>query len=322
MGCLFSKTDARELQMAPEKARKLHARVPSRMWCVSERDFDDFVRRVRRAHKSGKIKNDFDPVTGQQNELHDDPNYGPNMHAVNKYVIIPRTRRKGGMSWALMKNRRGHPISFFVTHAWKEGVYEFARKVKHQWPQGMFMWCCFLANPQSWDYPALKQLLGEREDLQDSPFMLALSATTLSRFVIVPNATESLYTRLWCVAELKKAMELELQRRFIYIAKDPLCEGARRNRVHSERIDSMVSRATCTDPADETRIRAYISGFEGELQNTISQLANIRNMEKMRLVDRADTYAYGAARESALISSDIENEMQESLDFKNEMLNL
>ena len=35
------------------------------------------------------------------------------------------------------------------------------------------MWCCFLANPQTWQREDLNELLGQRDDLMDSPFMLA-----------------------------------------------------------------------------------------------------------------------------------------------------
>lgn len=255
---------------------KMHDRVPPWMWCVDEHAFDRFLAVVRHAHANDMIKNDADPITGLPNKFHDNPQVGPNMHVVNKYVIKAKTHSAGGMSWALMERPEGQMISFFVTHSWKEGVYEFYRKVRYNWPSGMSMWCCFLANPQSWQASELKRLLGQKDDLSDSPFMQALAAPCIQRFLVVPNCSESLYRRLWCVAELKTAMEIEIGmgRPFIFVAKDPLEKSYGPRRVES--VASMISEAKCSDIDDEIRIRKFIQGHEENIERMIVQIAKGR----------------------------------------------
>lgn len=194
------------------------------------------------------------------------------------------------MSWALMLSPEGLDGEFFfVTHSWKEGVYEFSRKVVNHWQrQDLSMWCCFLANPQTWDREELNKLLGERFDLSDSPFMLALSASQLHSFVVVPNVTESLYCRLWCVAELWKAMEVEKQRGspLIFVAKDTVKKAPDAKGGTKDSISTMLQHATCSDENDEKRIRAYIQGNEHHLQDEIKNLAiKAKQREKMEKME-------------------------------------
>jgi len=212
------------------------------------------------------------------------------MHSVNGAVIKPRTQEAGGMSWALMLSHEGLDGEFFfVTHSWKEGVYEFSRKVVNHWQrQDLSMWCCFLANPQTWDREELNKLLGGRFDLSDSPFMLALSASQLHSFVVVPNVTESLYCRLWCVAELWKAMEVEKQRGspLIFVAKDTVKKAPDTKGGTKDSISTMIQHATCSDENDEKRIRAYIQGNEHHLQDEIKNLAiKAKEREKMEKME-------------------------------------
>lgn len=180
----------------------LHQRVPASLWCVTEADLDSFVALVSLAHKQGKIPDDPD----YPNQFHDKCNIGPSMHQVDKYVIQPLTLARGGMSWALMQHPDGLPIDFFVTHCWAEGVYEFYNRVKRNWPSGKNGWICFLANPQSWCSSDLSELIGSADDLSDSPFVKALEAPTCSMMLVVPNATVSIYTRLWCIEEARRAI--------------------------------------------------------------------------------------------------------------------
>merc|ERR1719210_1663015 len=105
----------------------------------------------------GRIFNDRSKRTGEANPHHDNPMIGPNIHTVCKYMIAPVTRLEGGMSWALALHPEGIPVDFFVTHSWSEGIFEFGLKVLESWPPGApNMWCCFLANPQSWGREHLK----------------------------------------------------------------------------------------------------------------------------------------------------------------------
>eukprot|EP00913_Durusdinium_trenchii_P009081 g8537.t1 len=229
------------------EGRRLHERVPPCRWCISRCDFQDFVAEVVETHRAGRILNQPNPRTKEPNPFHDDEHVGPNMHAVNEAVIRPRTARAGGMSWALMLSPEGLSGEFFfVTHSWKEGVYEFSRKDTEN------------------ETPAdLNQLLGQSFDLMDSPFMQALSSQQLHSFVVVPNVTESLYCRLWCVAELWKAMEVQKLRGDGRMIQDNVKDS---HKVRPTEIATLIHGATCSDVNDEKRIRAYIAGKEQHIQ--------------------------------------------------------
>lgn len=286
------------------RGRELHSTVPAHRWCVTRDDLDHFVDTVQEWHRRGDIPNDPDPVTGLPNPHHDDPKIGPNLHMVNKYVISPVTLASGGMSWALMLREEGLPIDFFITHSWQEGIYEFHKKVSESWPPGVrHAWCCFLANPQPWDRDDLKELMGSNPDLSDSPFAEALGAPSCQMLLAVPNVTESVYARLWCVEEARRAITAGLP---VWVATDrgilhwPLgCKNIQEasdilssGRLHRSRAwceedvyakehaqDQLaarfrtVLRARCSDPDDEKRILASISGREREIDGVIRRLA-------------------------------------------------
>jgi len=258
-----------------EEGLRLHYEVPASRWCITRDDFAQFLEEVLAKHHAGRIQNRPRPQTEELNPFHDDMEIGPNMHCVNLDVIRPRTAMAGGMSWALMLNPSGLESDFFfVTHSWQEGVYEFCRKVLNHWQdEALSMWCCFLANPQTWHRQDLNQLLGNRFDLTDSPFMQALADERLHSFVVVPNVTESLYCRLWCVAELWKAMEVQKLRgqSMIHVAKDTVKPAHKARPV--ETISAMIHGASCSDENDEERIRAYIAGNELHIEDMIKDLA-------------------------------------------------
>lgn len=53
-------------------------------------------------------------------------------------------------------------------------ILEDVDQVLNHWENdALSMWCCFLANPQTWQREDLNELLGQRDDLMDSPFMQA-----------------------------------------------------------------------------------------------------------------------------------------------------
>merc|ERR1712137_84213 len=138
------------------------------------------------------------------------------MHAVNEHVIIPITRTRGeAKSWALMlhpkglqcdKGGRGSQQLTFVSHNWNEGVYEFCSKMLAYIFKCDLFWICFLANPQAWDSRDLSLLLGSEP--WQSPFARTLKHA--DRFYVVPNASESVYKRLWCCYEIFIAVGLGL----------------------------------------------------------------------------------------------------------------
>lgn len=127
-------------------------------------------------------------------------NVGPNIYEVNESYIKPRTLLAGNTSWALMLHPAGLRCDTYVTHAWSEGVFEFLIKIRKMRPwRSHHIYICFLSNPQNAD---ISNLLGE--DPMDSPFAHALLMA--ENFLVLPNHTVSIYTRLWCVFEIHVAM--------------------------------------------------------------------------------------------------------------------
>ncbi|CAE8630709.1 unnamed protein product [Polarella glacialis] len=294
---------------------ELHRRVPAHMWCVTEADIDEFVKKVALAHASGRIPNDTHPVTGKNNEAHDHPLFGPSIHMVVKYVVVPESQAAGGMSWALARHPHGLPVNIFMTHCWEEGIYEFHRKVKRYIHGGIsertmletgtdsrpatpHIWCCFLANPQCWPRQDLKELLGQ--DPMKSPFAKALMAKNDTGELLVEcvwlmsNRATSIYTRLWCVLELKIAMDLGLPIVFSLsrasgageLRKGELTRNPRQamrlNGVHlgSYSVTDQlllgfdgVQHAECSDPDDAKLIREVVQGSEGQLDTLIERIS-------------------------------------------------
>jgi len=175
----------------------LHRKIEPSRWCITRSDLDAFELDVLELWSKGGIpENPYHP-----NARHCDPNFGPNIHEVNEHYIKPCTLGAGGMSWALMRNPKGLKCDVFVTHCWMEGVFEFTSKVRLMWPkQAYHLYCCFLSNPQNGN---LSELLGEHP--MDSPFAKALGSC--SHFLVLPNETVSIYSRLWCVFEAHLAIQ-------------------------------------------------------------------------------------------------------------------
>lgn len=163
------------------------------------------------------------------------------------------------------------------------------------------MWCCFLANPQAWAKDDLKRLLGGNP-LADSPFSHAMQH--VETLVVVPNIAESVYTRLWCVAEAKMAIDLGIlvklatdadsrdQSTLSRITSRSLSQGIdvmdmcivgigsyrRAESAQTEASEELNSKfegvraATCSDPEDEAQIRKAICGEEDRIDDLILHL--------------------------------------------------
>lgn len=291
---------------------KLHQQVPAHMWCVTEADIDKFVSKVREAHEAGQIPNEAHRSTGRTNEAHDHPDFGPSIHLVVKHVVAPESRIAGGMSWALARHPDGLPVNIFMTHCWEEGIYEFHRKVKRYIhgdpthttksdprPAEPHIWCCFLANPQCWQRQDLKELLGQ--DPMKSPFAKALMARNAADELLVKcvwlvsNRATSIYTRLWCVLELKIAMDLGLPIVFSLSSAsvDPSGTPIPRLTPNPEqpvRVNGMdlgsyrlrdqlligfdgVQHAECSDPDDAKLIQAAVLGSEKQINTMIERIS-------------------------------------------------
>ncbi|CAJ1379016.1 unnamed protein product [Effrenium voratum] len=173
------------------KARDLHRAVPADRWCITRSELADFAQEVRRRWRSNQIPCD------EPNPLHWDPNHGPNLHAVNSYVVKPMTLKAGGASYALMKHPDGLECEVFVSHSWHGGIFHLQRGVHVAWPQlyqRRNLYCCLLSNPQNLD---LDEFIGGH--LFESAFALALLKA--SHLLVVPNPSTGVYSRLWCVYE-------------------------------------------------------------------------------------------------------------------------
>ena len=159
------------------------AQLPLLRWCVTFADLEFFQAEVHRRW----------PTEPSQMA-------GPNIYEVNEQYIKPVTAAAGKMSWALMMNPAGLDCDLFITHAWREEVFEFTQKVLASWPfRANSAWCCMLANPQNLDIGLLLQ------SPSSSPFALAL--TSCKHMLVVPNRHSSVYTRLWCGYEAYLAFQ-------------------------------------------------------------------------------------------------------------------
>ena len=179
----------------------VHLKVPPEKWCITKKEFLDFVSDVRKCWRSGGIPDSEE----WPNKSHNCRKHGPNLYQVNLHYLKPLTLAAGGMSYALMKHPDGLACEVFVSHAWAEGVFELGSHVKRAWPKGlalMNMYCCLLANPQNLDIQALLN-----KPPIESPFALAMQHA--SHVLVIPNDTVSIYTRLWCVYEIYLATELK-----------------------------------------------------------------------------------------------------------------
>ncbi|CAE7808106.1 unnamed protein product [Symbiodinium sp. CCMP2592] len=159
------------------------------MWCVTLEDLRQFRRLVMHAVAQGEIRPHARDMFDSS-----DLSIGPSVYTVTDQFIKPVTALAGGMSWALLKNPTGVDCHVFMTHCWAEGIYEFIDRAEYSWPAGAeAAYVCFLSNPQNLDISSLIA------SPSSSPFALALrSASTM---LVLPNATVSIYTRLWCVYE-------------------------------------------------------------------------------------------------------------------------
>ena len=121
------------------------------------------------------------------------------MHLVNTFLIKPLTSTcppLPGVSYALAKNLRrgGLRCELFFSHAWDEGVYEFAKNALDAWPDDATgAYICCLSNPQNLD---IGTLLGSEP--ADSPFHRVLCADPRpDALIMLANRNTPIHSRLW-----------------------------------------------------------------------------------------------------------------------------
>jgi len=204
--------------------------LPPAMWGISKAQFQEFVKAVKVAHQGGVIINTTPRGKEEYKQaVFDDPKVGPNMHQVNKWVIEEQRRHKTlpGVSYAVGKNLKtgGLRCALFFSHAWDEGIYEFAENALAAWPddcEGAYI-CC-LSNPQ--EEAIAKYVMGEvsisnldRLMATDSgsvagqsPFEKVLNATPPPKaMIMLANRNTPIHTRLWCVLEAHIARQRRIE---------------------------------------------------------------------------------------------------------------
>ncbi|CAK9029499.1 Uncharacterized protein SCF082_LOCUS18812, partial [Durusdinium trenchii] len=208
---------------------ELHRRVPAELWCVTYSELFTFVEDVRGAWCEGNIPNAPGIFADR---WHEDAEHGPNLYVVNEHFVKPKTLAVGGMSYALWLHPEGLPCQVFVSHAWVEGIFEFALGVRSAWPGGhglRNMYVCLLANPQNLDMQLFLNV-----EIKESPFARALGRA--SHLLVIPNTKTSIYSRLWCVYEaylgitmgkicLMPATPHRSMRSFLWLLSVPLLLG-------------------------------------------------------------------------------------------------
>lgn len=194
-------------------AEYLHKNITGERWGITAKELEHgFVKKVKAMLDAGEVTNESRFPYPQ--EKFDNSDIGPNMYQINEQVIMPVTKREElefpGVSWSLMSNPLGHHVTIFVTHAWAEGMFEFANSVLEQWPDFACgtdgvehsAYICFLSNPQHLD------ISGMLNKIDTSPFKVALDKMPKPGLVIVaPTTACPIHSRLWCVAELFWASE-------------------------------------------------------------------------------------------------------------------
>lgn len=179
-----------------------------------------------------------------------DPDSDPSIYSIVDRKVIPETK-DFSCSYALMLNPQGIEVTHFITHAWSEGVKAFCDTVSKAGIDGG-LWICFLANPQTWEPKELNKLLGTNPFT--SPFYQAL--TRSESVVAVRNVRVNLYTRLWCVFELRVAQDTGKYVQFI---------GDNPQSIDPALLDLARHTAVCSREDDADLLRGALEGMPENL---------------------------------------------------------
>ncbi|CAB9529185.1 expressed unknown protein (Partial), partial [Seminavis robusta] len=210
-----------------------------------------------------------------------DPNVGPTIYQINHQIIKPITkgtllerlklrRRYAGYhwdnlaakdalpksSWALMKNPSGVDIDLFVSHAWAEGIYEFANHLLSEWPhECQAAYICFLSNPQNLDK---KLYLGRSGNLQDNAFYKALQSNYMKQMVIISTQNVPIHRRAWCCFEAYVALQQNIP---ATIGGDKRYLSTMRERVREYRVTKELERQ-----GREIRMQGHLDYLEHKVE--------------------------------------------------------
>ena len=243
--------------------------LPPWMWGISKNQFVTWLEFVRAAHDAGHITNQPDPDKPfyYPAERFDSREVGPNMHQINRDVIMPMSAASEvplpGVSTALGFNLAtgGLRCDLFFSHAWNEGVYELGRNVLASWPdecEGAYL-CC-LSNPQNLD---ISSVLNHADG---SPFERVLGATPRPKaMIMLANRNTPIHTRLWCVLEAHIARLMQIVMIRIEGPATQLITGARGEALKAAELQADKDSEEATTTATEEFQRSlHESGAEAK----------------------------------------------------------
>eukprot|EP00449_Zooxanthella_nutricula_P048544 CAMPEP_0198612860 /NCGR_PEP_ID=MMETSP1462-20131121/158106_1 /TAXON_ID=1333877 /ORGANISM="Brandtodinium nutriculum, Strain RCC3387" /LENGTH=366 /DNA_ID=CAMNT_0044344661 /DNA_START=80 /DNA_END=1177 /DNA_ORIENTATION=+ len=149
------------------------------------------------------------------------------MHALNALFVMPRTLA-ARISYSEHLNPGGLQVDFFVSHDWNEEYAEFVQSTlrhamftaKSDWEKIVY-WICTKANNQ--------HHIDLGDDLEHSPFHLALKSEECKGTVLNLNSSASALTRAWCAYEA--FLTTQLHKKFVVNT----CQG-----IASEAADDAV----------------------------------------------------------------------------------
>mmetsp|Transcript_75399 Transcript_75399/g.172660 ORF Transcript_75399/g.172660 Transcript_75399/m.172660 type:complete len:736 (+) Transcript_75399:35-2242(+) len=128
------------------------------------------------------------------------------MLTVVEDIIKPRCQRTGKSVAEELNGEKKLSVDLFVTHSWREPWEPFAKAVIEEGGRKLEepnLFICSLALKQG-DAATVKAQVGASVDT--APFLRALRQA--KQLLVVRNAIEDIYTRMWCVAELVFASDL------------------------------------------------------------------------------------------------------------------
>lgn len=213
------------------------------------------------------------------------------MYDVCKFFVCPWTMGSGSSLALLLNSDRPLAAELMISHAWGEDVDECAESLmlyceSNDIPEDVACWFCVFANYQPGDGPTIS------EQIAMDPFGSVISAIQKldpdprRGMVVVHTSTAELYSRLWCVFEIGKALYEGVSATtacsFAYIVS---LSGKTKSDlgVHTES-------ARCSSPEDEEMIRQVLvndfGGYEG-LDSTVLDF-RMAMMARMNYELRAD----------------------------------
>lgn len=223
---------AKQKHPMPQRIDESHGRhwVTAKYWGIGRQQIEDLVKECR---GTGKWDDDF------------------NVHQFVQEFVKPQTQGKG-MGYALMINQdKPLAVNLMVSHAWLENARLFFQDVLTFMQPHEVAYICFLSNYQG-SKSEIDEQLGNVVD--KLPFTQALK--NAERMLVVPcqelaKKDLGLYSRLWCIWEVKVAVDLGIPISIMPGRRDSMY-------LNGGRKGSIAKHAECGDKEDTDLIREGI----------------------------------------------------------------